>query len=554
LLSSYREKIKCIYIDPPYNVDGNYVYSDNWDEKKNTYWEHIGITESGVRIDTNNETDGRFHSNWLNMMYPRLLLARQLLKDDGIILISIDEKECYHLRKLCNEIFGEKNFCGEFIFDTNHSQQQGLIAIYHEYILVYSKKPAKEIDNFTGGEGEIVAGALKKISKGNPRSEFTFPAGVRCEAPDGTKFEGLWGDAETVELISGEFLIEEGKTKYPITLAAGWTQKTQMKLYFEGKDVIDTKGQKVLEFYFTSTGKVKCRKERSKITPNSILDKFGTISQATKYLDDLFEKSNVFPQPKPVHLIRHLIELVTNYENGTEYVLDFFAGSGTTFQAVMEINKEKNGNLIPILVQIPEQISGSDPTQKSAYEFCVENSLKPVISSITIERNKRVIQKIEKDGSEKQPDSLNQNTPPFKTGFKVYKLAKSNFPRIDFTPDPAKSEEENLALLNKYIEDKEAMFLAMIDEKNIFDEVLLKNGFLLNYSKSQEAAFSKNNIFRVKDSFKECLICMDMAIDKQTLKDLEAYKESIFICLERSLDTTMKWNLKHLLGDKLIAF
>ena len=98
------------------------------------------------------------------------------------------------------------------------------------------------------------------------------------------------------------------------------------------------------------------------------------------------------------------------------------------------------------------------------------------------------------------------------------------------------------------------MFLAMIDEKNIFDEVLLKNGFMLNYSKTQEAAFSKNNVFRVKDSFKECLICMDMAIDKQTLKDLEAHKESIFICLERSLDTTMKWNLKHLLGDKLIAF
>ncbi|NLK40175.1 MAG: hypothetical protein GX303_08075 [Clostridiales bacterium] len=94
----------------------------------------------------------------------------------------------------------------------------------------------------------------------------------------------------------------------------------------------------------------------------------------------------------------------------------------------------------------------------------------------------------------------------------------------------------------------------MIDEKNIFDEVLLKNGFMLNYSKTQEAAFSKNNVFRVKDSFKECLICMDMAIDKQTLKDLEAHKESIFICLERSLDTTMKWNLKHLLGDKLIAF
>ena len=125
---------------------------------------------------------------------------------------------------------------------------------------------------------------------------------------------------------------------------------------------------------------------------------------------------------------------------------------------------------------------------------------------------------------------------------------------MDFAPDPAKTEEENLALLDKYIQEKESIFRLMIDRENIFDELLLKDGFMLNYSKVQEAAFTKNKVYHITDSFKECLICMDMAIDRQTLKDLESHKEINFICLEQSLNTTIKWNLKHLLGDKLIAF
>jgi adenine-specific DNA-methyltransferase len=265
----------------------------------------------------------------------------------------------------------------------------------------------------------------------------------------------------------------------------------------------------------------------------------GTTEQMRSELESM---GIFFSYPKPKELIKYIIKIGSD---SNDIILDFFAGSGTTAHSVIELNKEEGLNYKFIIIQIPEIINEKTEAFRAGYRK---------ISEITIERNKRVIQKIEKEELEKQPDLLTQDKPPFKTGFKVYKLAKSNFPRIDFVPDPAKTEEENLSLLNKYIEDKEAMFLAMIDEKNIFDEVLLKNGFMLNYSKTQEAAFSKNNIFRIKDSFKECLICMDITIDKQTLTDLEAYKDSIFICLERSLDTTIKWNLKHLLGDQLIAF
>jgi len=245
-------------------------------------------------------------------------------------------------------------------------------------------------------------------------------------------------------------------------------------------------------------------------------------------------------------LIKHFVGFViNNKEENDGLYLDFFAGSGTTAQSVTELNKEDDGNRKYILVQLPEAINDKSEASKAGYKK---------ISDITIERNKQVIRKIEKEESEKQSSLLDSDKQPFKTGFKVYKLAKSNFPRVDFAPDPTKTDEENLKLLENYIEEKEAMFFAMIDEKNIFDEVLLKNGFMLNYSKEQVESFKKNKVYHIKDDYKECLICLEMSIDKDTLKELENHKDKLFICLERSLDTTMKWNLKHLLGDKLIAF
>ncbi|MBN1548941.1 MAG: site-specific DNA-methyltransferase, partial [Syntrophaceae bacterium] len=277
--------------------------------------------------------------------------------------------------------------------------------------------------------------------------------------------------------------------------------------------------------------------------PSNLWSNIEGNKKATRDVRLLFKDVKVFDFPKPVELIQRILQLIS-FES-SDIILDFFAGSGTTAHAVMELNKKDNGSRKFILVQIPELTDESCEAYKAGHKK---------ISDITIERNKQVIQKLEKEETKKQPSLLDSDKKPFKTGFKVYKLAKSNFPRVDFAPDPAKTEEENLALLNKYIDEKESMFLAMVDEKNIFDEVLLENGFMLNYSKVKLNNFSKNNVFQIKDDFKECLICMDMNLAKETLKELEEFKDKIFICLERALDTTMKWNLKHLLGDKLIAF
>ncbi len=541
LLSAYREQIKCIYIDPPYNTGKDFIYSDKWDETKENYWEHIGVTNEGVKLDSNNESNGRYHSNWLNMIYPRLLVARQLLKDDGVIFISIDDKEVHHLRKICDEIFDQDNLLSELVWDIGSGTAAGHFTRAHEYILAYAKNK-KILSNFEyrGDDETISERAIKKISKGNPASSITFPSGIDFDGID-ANFVGEIGQAEKVKIIDGEMSFKNGKLDKPVTLEAGWAMRNQIISWLNGDETFDSKGQKVIRFFFDSKGRLQYEKERGFINPPTILRQIASTRKGSLEIEELFNVK-LMDFPKPTDLLYLLVNYVTGPE---DIILDFFAGSGTTAHSIIKKNYEECSNRKFILIQISEKTDNNLEAYNAGYRK---------ISDITIERNKRVIQNFEKEESEKQPDLLNQDKITFKTGFKVYKLAKSNFPRIDFAPDPAKTEEENLVLLEKYIDEKEAMFLAMIDEKNIFDEVLLKNGFMLNYSKTQEVSFSKNKVYRIKDRFKECLTCLDMSIDKLTLKELEEYKESIFICLERSLDTTMKWNLKHLLGDKLIAF
>jgi len=522
LLAGYRERIKCIYIDPPYNTGSDFVYSDRWDESREDYWEHIGVMQDGVKVDTNTTSSGRFHSYWLNMMYSRLLLARQLLKDDGVIFMSIDDNEVHHLRKICNELFGEENFITQIVWEKKYTRSNDAkyFSDNHDHILVYAKikdcvkinlqeRSEEQEEAYSNPDnhlkGNWKATPLHAKSGSNSDFIFTFKNGHKWSPPPGT-----------FSRYSVETLNELDKND---------------------------------EIYFGSDGKsVPSRKSflsevKAGVTPVTLwrYADVGHTHEANNELKKL-ELAGIFDNPKPTRLIRQIVNLVSDYDS---IILDFFAGSGTSAHSIIELNREDSGNRKYILVQLPELTDEKSEARKAGYNK---------ISDITIERNRRVIQKIEKEEAEKQPQLLESDKKPFKTGFKVYKLAKSNFPRIDFAPDPKNNEEENLALLNNYIQDKEAMFLAVIDEKNIFDEVLLKNGFMLNYSKVKEDAFSKNKVYRIKDDFKECLICMDMALDKQTLKDLESYKETIFICLERSLDTTMKWNLKHLLGDKLIAF
>ncbi|OGG74167.1 hypothetical protein A3A40_00340 [Candidatus Kaiserbacteria bacterium RIFCSPLOWO2_01_FULL_54_20] len=375
LLPQYQGKVKCIYIDPPYNTGKEeWVYSDNVSSPTIKEWIGEVVGPEGEDLTR--------HDKWLCMMTPRLKLLRELLANDGVIFVSIDDNEAADLRLLMDSIFGIECFAAALIWNKGHSQQQGVFKNYHEYVLVYGKKP---LEAFEGGEGEIVAGALKKISTKNPAKEFTFPAGVRFDAADGTIIDADFGDGEKVHVISGRLVAKSGVTTEEVTLKAGWTQADQMKDWFYGdKDnVVDTRGQKVLEFFFSSTGKLKSRKERRRITPSTILPSFGVGSEHTAELAALFEMSeSPFGNPKPVNMLKEMISWVTSDD---DIVLDSFAGSGTTAQAVLELNADEDeSNRRFILVQLQEETKKDTAAYKAGYRY---------VHEITRERVKRVIEK-----------------------------------------------------------------------------------------------------------------------------------------------------------------
>ena len=417
LQETYLGKVKMIYIDPPYNTGSDFIYCDNFAINAETYKVQSNQEdEAGNHLVANTEANGRFHSAWLSMIYGRLRLARNLLRDDGVIFISIDDYESSSLKKLCDEIFGPQNFICSLIWNKQHSQQQGLFKKYHEYVLLYAKN-ASAHSNISGGDGVIDAGALKKISKANPASEFTFPAGVRFEAADGFELTGTFGDSEQVTVLNGRFLAKNGVTTEAVTLSAGWTQKEQMKAYFEGKDVIDTKGQKVLEFYFSSSGKVKCRKERSKITPPTLLPPYGMVSEQTAYLASLFGKP-VFDNPKPVQMIR---DFVSWFVRDDDIVLDFFAGSATTCEAVLA----EAPSARYIAIQLPAEVDASSEAGKAALSLGLKT-----ICDIGKERIRRVGQQLRVADPSSDSESLKIDV-----GFRVLKIDTSNMADVYYAPD-----------------------------------------------------------------------------------------------------------------------
>lgn len=521
LSKSYREQIKCIYIDPPYNTGKDFVYSDKFNQDKNEYWEDAEMTENGYKIDTNTETDGRFHSNWLNMMYSRLLIARQLLREDGVMFISIDDNEVHHLRKLCDEVFGEDNFVSEIVWHSKYTTANDAkyLSRQHEYIILY----AKNKENFDIGLLERTD-EMNKAYK-NPDNDVR---GVWKATPLHAKS----GTEESIYSITFPNNISwtPPKGRFPLVPENKLLNMyNEGRLYFNSKDGVDKK---------TYLSEVKQGKTVGSIWSYKDV---GSSHQANEEIAKLIGKG-VFDNPKTSILLQNCIRVA----NGKDaIILDFFAGSGTTGQAVTELNQEDGGNRKYILVQLPETTDEKSEAYKAGYKK---------ISDITIERNKRVIVNLR--ASAKSAGDLFK-TKEEKTnglGFKVFKLQKSNFPRVEFAPDPEKTEEENIELLNKYIRDKEAQLTSMFNKEELITEILIKNGFKLNYTLSKQDKFKKNEILFATDGGKETLICLDVVIADETIEYFKTNTNQKIIVLERALDTTKKWNLKHYMGDKFNAF
>jgi adenine-specific DNA-methyltransferase len=527
LQKSYQGKVKMIYIDPPYNTGNDFVYEDDFTDGIKNYLQQTGqINDEGNRLSTNSETDGRFHSNWMNMMYPRLMLANNLLVDDGIVFVSIDDNEIGNLLSLMDETFGRNNQLAVLIWNKQHSQQQGIFKRYHEYVVVYTKNADLQ-KNIRGGEGFIDAGALKKVSRANPESEFTFPIGVRFEAPHGTRFSGTFGDSEKVTVVSGVFECKNGKTSHEVTLSAGWTQKNQMKDFFEGKEVIDSKGQRVLEFYFNSAGKLKCRKQRSTITPASVLPLYGMVSESTAYLADLMG-GVVFDNPKPVTM---LSDFISWFSMDDEIVLDFFAGSGTTAHAVMAQNAKDGGNRKFILVQLPEQVDPESEAAKAGFDN---------IADITKERVRRAGKKIieESDGKLKL-----KGEEALDFGFRVLKLNESNIEDWN-SEEASKSPKDLLDAL------KTTRLKSGRSEQDVVFEVLVKYGIELT-SSVEEQKVGKGSVWKISGG--ELIVVVAPGLANDDLNAIVKMSPKVVVMLDEAfVPEALKTNARATFKDAKI--
>lgn len=525
LQQGYREKIKCIYIDPPYNTGEDFLYKDDFKEDKAAYWERTGTKEKGIALDTNTVNDGRFHSNWLDMMYSRLLVARTLLKPDGVIFVSIDDHEVHHLRKLCDEVFGEENFVAQFIWEKRvNRENRNEVSVRHDYILCFSKEKLSE-------ERRLAQLPMNEKALGNYSNPDNDPRGLwksdpaHAQAGHGTK-------AQFYTLVA-----PNGK-EHKLPSGRCW-------LYT--KDVMD-KAIKENRIWFGKDGNGVPRiktylnaKERG-LTPESIIfAKDGSTNEKAKNdLKDLFDGLAVFDTPKPVELISYLLEL--NKDDGI--VLDFFAGSGVTAHAVMQLNVFANHNNKFICVQIPEKVDEESDAFKAKLK---------TISEITITRSKLASEKIKKsfEGKIVTPEDQEQLD---RLGFKVFTLSKSSFPRVDFAPDLQKSDEENMQLLQKYIKEKEIQLNLSFNEAELLTEILLKQGFMLTYKLELQPQFTDNNVYWATDGEREAYITVDTSLADKTVDYFLTHTDKKFICIERALDTTKKFNLKKAMGMRFFAF
>lgn len=554
LSGSYREKIKCIYIDPPYNTGKDFVYSDNFSQDKKAYWENAGVIEDGLKIDTNTETDGRFHSNWLNMMYSRLLIARQLLREDGVIFISIDDNEVHHLRKLCDEVFGEENFVGELPRITKKAGKSSEhFAKNNDYVICYQKSDESQLNSFEHtDEGFkhqdewVEERGVYKLNQTLDYGSIQYSASLDYEIeiagviyrPGSVTKEEM--EARKLRNPKSDFCWRWSKDLFEFGYKNGFIVVKE-----NGSNRIYTKTYQNATIEKNEKGYFIDFKQRTKsISSLDLLDNEFSNDNSKKDLIGILNEA-VFEYSKPVSLVKKLALVGMNEK---EVFLDFFAGSGTTGQAIIELNKEDGGNRKFILVQIPELVNENGEAYKAGFK---------TISDITIERNKRVVQKLIEEKKNLQPDLFTNGHKEDAVkglGFKVFKLVKSYFPRVEFAPDPEKTDEENIELLKKYISDKEAQLVTAFNRDELMTEILLKKGFNLNYTTQKQEQFKKNEIYLATDGEKETLICLDLTIEMETVVYFKKHTDKKFICLERALDTTKKYNLKHYMGAMFKAF
>lgn len=478
LQKSYHNKIKMIYIDPPYNTGKDFIFPDNFTNSIESYKIITNqVNAEGKNISNNTETSGRYHTDWLNMIYPRLRLARNLLTDDGIIFISIDDNEVENLKKICNEIFGEDNFKGQIVRATGTPTGQGTESLVNEidYILAYSKtamfsfqgipfsqedeKIYNQVDSNgkkyltrplrkTGGEDRMEDRPSMYFPVISPDGEQVYPI-----APSGYKSRWRCSGSRYNELVA-EGLIEWKKIKEDNNEV--W--KPYQKFYLEGR-----------------------MKQ-----PSNLWTGIEGNKKATIVIKELFNR-NIFDFPKPVELLKQLIQISTKKDS---IILDFFSGAATTAHAVMQLNADGNKKRNFIMVQLPEPTSEKTEANRAGYKNICE---------IGKERIRRSGEKIkEEKGLEAQNLDI---------GFKVFKLDSSNIRK--WQPDYENMEQSLMDFVNNYVEGR--------TEIDVVYEIMLKYGLDLTYE-VEELVISGKKVYSI--GFGMLNICLDNEITTDVAKGI----------------------------------
>ena len=504
LQKHYYGKIKMIYIDPPYNTGNDFVYSDDYADPIGTYLERTGQSDTEGKISTNTESDGRFHSNWLNMMYPRLKLARDLLREDGVLFVSIGERETARLRLVLDEIFGENNYVGDFVWRarTSISDDQE-ISHNHNYTLVYSRKRSQL--TFIGDE---LNSDEYKNNDNDPRGPWK-PVPLDANKPGGNTYYPVRN-------------VETGEDFYPPEGRSWAINPEDMKALMEdnriafGKTGKGAPKRKLFLLERVSKGDSK--------TPSSLLLVVGTTRSGSDEIAALFKKKKVFSYPKPTSLLKKLIR----YGSATDtnaIVLDFFAGSGTTAHAVMALNAEDGGNRRCISVQLPEPTDENSEARKAGYEN---------IAEITRERIRRAGAKILEEESAK----LDGRAESLDVGFRAYKLVDTNFTK--WRADSSLSEEELKGLFAGMGEsvDDDARPEALLTE------VLLKLGFSLT-EQVERVDVAGLEAFSVADGLVVAYLNEHVKPTLEQLRAMVAFEPGRLVVLEDAFqgDDVLKTNL-----------
>ena len=470
LRETYLNKVKMIYIDPPYNTGNDFIYEDDFaDDVKNFKDRDKQYDEYGNRMVQNLESNGRFHTDWLNMMYPRLKIARDLLTDDGVIFISIDDNEIIQLRKICDEIFGEVNFINQVIWKRNSGGKtvKKQLTVNVEHLLIYAKSPKY---NFNAVYKPLSEATIKSYSKDDDdgRGKYCTVSLQKTASPGPeTTYNYIDNDGKEWKCPDKGWRMVKEKVKQ---------LENDGRLYFDG----DTLREKCYWNERPSDGKLA----------DTLWDDLPENSTATKEISILFKGKVLFSNPKPIEYLIRMMKMQCSY-NENNIILDFFSGSSTTAHAVMQLNAEDNGKRKFVMVQLPEICAEESEVAKAGYKNICE---------IGKERIRRAGRKI----IEKNP--LYQEN--LDIGFRVLKLDISNMKDMYYTPQELITDSGSLQMdLDGFIDNIKPDRTA----EDLLFQVMLNLGISLS-SKIVTMEISGKIIFNVGDNY--LLACFDSVTDE----------------------------------------